>query len=98
MPSALTQQSAEVQGQPVAVVGFLAFKEYVGQITRLEETRKRIADRLEAVAGEQRYETKIKTLRTFKGIGTLTALSFIVEIGDFRRFVRAEQFMAFLNS
>jgi transposase len=75
----------------------LAFEEYVGQITRLEETRKRIADRLEAVAAEEQYETKVKTLRAFKGIGTLTALSFIVEIGDFRRFARAEQFMAFLG-
>jgi transposase len=75
----------------------LAFEEYVGQITRLEETRKRIADQLEAVAAEERYETKVKTLRAFKGIGILTALSFIVEIGDFRRFSRAEQFMAFLG-
>jgi transposase len=75
----------------------LAFAEYVGQITRLEETRTRIAQRLEAVAADERYETKVKTLRAFKGIGTLTALSFIVEIGDFRRFARAEQFMAFLG-
>lgn len=75
----------------------LAFAEYVGQITRLEETRTRIAQRLEEVAADERYETKVKTLRAFKGIGTLTALSCIVEIGDFRRFARAEQFMAFLG-
>ena len=36
----------------------LTFEEYVGLITRLEETRKRIADQLEAVAAEERYEKR----------------------------------------
>ena len=75
----------------------LAFEEYIGQITRLEEARARISSRLEEVAAEKRYDTAVKTLRAFKGIGTLTALSFIVEIGDFHRFARAQQFMAFLG-
>ena len=44
----------------------LTFEEYVGQITRLEETRKRIADRLEAVAAEERYEARVKTLRAIQ--------------------------------
>lgn len=75
----------------------MTFDEYISQINRLEEAKQRMAEQLEEIAGQERYESKVKTLRAFKGIGTLTALAFIVEIGDFRRFARAEQFMAFLG-
>jgi|GEM_PF-2906096 len=39
-----------------------------------EHTRQRIAGRLEEIAGQERYEARVKTPRAFKGIGTLTAL------------------------
>ncbi|WP_181015555.1 transposase [Alkalispirochaeta sphaeroplastigenens] len=73
------------------------FQEYLSEITRLEEKRTRIATRVEALGSEDRYKEAVRRLRAFKGIGTLTALAFILEIGDFRRFARAEQFMAFLG-
>ena len=73
------------------------FEEYLGEVTHLEEKRRRIATRVEALGSDDRYKEAVSRLRAFKGIGTLTALAFILEIGDFRRFARAEQFMAFLG-
>jgi transposase len=71
--------------------------EYLSQIADLEEKCQRIASRVEEIAAEDRYETRVATLKAFKGIETLIALSLVVEICDFRRFGTAEQFMAFLG-
>ena len=57
----------------------------------------RIAGRIEEISEEQRYREGVAALKVFKGIETLIALTFLVEIGDLRRFSRAEQFMAFLG-
>jgi transposase len=71
--------------------------EYYAQVVDLEERCQRMAARVEEIAGEERYAEPVRQLKAFKGIGTLIALSLIVEIGDFRRFATAEQFMAFLG-
>ena len=67
------------------------------QVGYLEEKRGRIANQIEQIATEPKYEKSVAHLRAFRGIGTLTALSFVLENGDFRRFTRAEEFMAFLG-
>ncbi len=71
--------------------------EYLSQIADLEERCRRIVSRIEEVSREERYESRVATLKAFKGIETLIALSLVVEIGDFRRFGTAQQFMAFLG-
>ncbi|MFO8063400.1 MAG: transposase [Spirochaetia bacterium] len=73
------------------------FEEYLAEVSHLEEKRRRVATRVEALGGDDRYKEAVSRLRAFKGIGALTALAFILEIGDFRRFAWAEQFMAFLG-
>jgi len=71
--------------------------EYYARVVELEEHCQRMAIRVEEIAVEERYAEPVRQLKAFKGIGTLIALSLIVEIGDFRRFATAEQFMAFLG-
>jgi transposase len=73
------------------------FDEYFFQLKDLEEKIARIKERIEQIALKDRYKEKVEKLKCFKGIETLTALSFIVEVGDFRRFMKAEEFMAFLG-
>ena len=73
------------------------FDGYIAGVEYLEERRTRIAEQVERIAAEPCYEPKVKTLRAFRGIGTLTALSLVLEISDFRRFARAGQFMVFLG-
>jgi len=71
--------------------------EYYARVVELEEHCQRMAGRVEEIAVEERYAEPVRQLKAFKGIGTLIALTLIVEIGDFRRFATAEQFMAFLG-
>lgn len=72
-------------------------EEYMAEVVHLEQRCRRSADRIEEIAVQPEYEKSVQKLKAFRGIGTLTALSLVLEIGDFRRFSRAEQFMAFLG-
>ena len=72
-------------------------QEQLSQITELEEKLGRIKRHVETIAAGERYAERVGRLKAFKGIETLIALSLIVEIVDFTRFARAEQFMAFLG-
>jgi transposase len=74
-----------------------SFEEYIEQVQRLEEKRSRVAGKIEQIAGEERYQEAVGKLKALKGIGTLIALTMVVEICDFRRFASAQQFMAFLG-
>ncbi|MBF9018699.1 MULTISPECIES: transposase [unclassified Oceanispirochaeta] len=56
-----------------------------------------LKDKIDEIAAEARYVEKVSKLRCFKGIDTLTALTFIAEIGDFRRFRKAQNFMSYLG-
>ena len=52
---------------------------------------------LEKIAEEERYREKVKRLVCIKGIRTLSALSLIVETGDFRRFPDASSYSAYIG-
>jgi transposase len=72
-------------------------EEYYAHVVGLEDKRRRMNARIEEIAKEDRYVKLVRRLTAFKGIGTLIALSLIVEVCDFRRFITAAQFMAFLG-
>lgn len=73
------------------------WEEYIQQVKQLDEKRARIGAKIEEIAAEPQYQEPVKKLRALKGIGTLTALTLVVEICDFRRFGSAKHFMAFLG-
>lgn len=75
----------------------LTFTEYYAGILEMEEKILRFTDKIEEISLEKRYAEQVAKLRCFKGIDTLTALTFIAEIGDFRRFGKAQAFMAYLG-
>ncbi len=70
---------------------------YLAHLLELEGKCAEVASVAEHIGEEERYREPVKILCAFKGVKTLTALSFICEIGDFRRFATAGQFMAFLG-
>ena len=53
--------------------------------------------RIQEIAMSAKYAQKGGTLRCLKGIDYLTALTLLVEIGDFHRFRSAQSFMGFLG-
>jgi transposase len=75
----------------------LTLKEYVDEILRLRDKIARLDKGIEEAANGERYAEKVKKLRAFRGIDYLTALSLLCEIGDFRRFPKAEAFMSYLG-
>lgn len=66
---------------------------YEEQTAKIERFDKRI----EELASQERYEEKSKKLGCFLGIKTHTALSLIVETGDFTRFAKGNTYAAFLG-
>jgi transposase len=70
---------------------------YLARLQELESVNSQLAAEVELIAQGDRYREPVRALSAFKGIKTLIALSFIAEIGDFRRFSSAAQFMAFLG-
>ena len=53
--------------------------------------------RIDDLATSERYAEKVNKLVCIKGIKTNTAMSFISEVGDFKRFRSAEQFAGYIG-
>ena len=66
---------------------------YEEQTAKIERFDKRI----EELASQERYQEKVKKLGCFLGIKTHTALSLIVETGDFERFAKGNTYAAYLG-
>ena len=71
--------------------------EYMLHLDQLNEQIKRIEERIEEISTKTEYVREVKKLKCLLGIKTLTALSCIVEIGDFTRFLKPTDFAAFLG-
>ena len=60
------------------------------QESRLEEVDKQIL----AISQQEPYREQVSVLRGFRGVDTLTAMVFITELGDIRRFGSPRQLMS----
>jgi len=70
---------------------YLERLEHIGVETRL------IEEKIHDMAFSETYKEAVGKLRCFRGIDTITAMSLITEIIDFKRFGSARQIMAFLG-
>ena len=71
--------------------------EYLTTYFWLDEKVKRLDSRIEEIAVQAEYAQRVKKLKCFLGIRTHTALSLLVEIGDFKRFPNAKSLSAYLG-
>jgi len=71
--------------------------EYLITYEYLSDKIKRLDNRIEELAGDERYGENVKKLSCLIGVKTHTALSMIAEIGDFKRFAEAQKLAAFLG-
>ena len=67
-----------------------SYSEYIAKIERYDA-------RIEEISAQVKYQEKVKRLSCFLGIKTHTALSLIVETGDFNRFAKGNTYAAFLG-
>ena len=74
-----------------------ALDEYLVTYEQLNAKLERMDQRIGELAQNETYAEKVNRLVCFKGIKVHTALSFLVEVGDFKRFPTAPQFAAFLG-
>ncbi len=71
--------------------------EYMATLGQLSDKVERLDKRIEAFSRQAEYAEKVNKLVCLKGIKTHTAMSLVVETGDFQRFPTAPQYAAFLG-
>lgn len=71
--------------------------EYLASYDQQEAKIERFDKRIEEIASEKQYQANVKKLGCLLGIKTHTALSLIVETGDFKRFAKGNTYAAFLG-
>lgn len=71
--------------------------EYLLTFDNLTDKLERLDKRIEELASKDEYREDVKKLSCFLGVKTQTALSTIVEVGDFKRFATAERFASYLG-
>lgn len=71
--------------------------EYLLTYTTLSDKIERLDTRIEEIASTDEYRENVKKLCCFIGIKTHTAMSVIVEVGDFQRFASADKFASYLG-
>ena len=71
--------------------------EYMASYEEQEAKIERFDKRIEEIAGQEKYHEKVKRLGCFLGIKTHTALSLLVETGDFERFGKGDRYAAYLG-
>lgn len=63
-----------------------SFEFYLRQASFLIDQRKQIEQEIQTLATDIEYTNQVKLLTTIPSIGTLTAMTFLTEIGNFQRF------------
>lgn len=74
---------------------------FVGYLRAFEEVQARLKAlnmQVEDLAQQAPYKDLVRALMCLKGIGTLSAVTLVVETQDFRRFRKARQFMSFIGA
>lgn len=73
------------------------FNTYMQRLEHIEMELRLIEKEIEEMAFSGEYKEAVNKLRCFRGIDTITAISLITEIIDFKRFGSAREIMAFLG-
>lgn len=71
--------------------------EYLATYDQLTNKIERLDQRIEELATDTHYQEDVHKLTCFLGVKTLTALSTLVEVGDFKRFPSAQNFACYLG-
>jgi transposase len=73
------------------------FAEYLALLDYKTSRRDDLDEQIETIAFSPAYKPSVQRLTCFRGISTLAAMTLATEIGDWRRFDRPSQLMAYLG-
>jgi transposase len=82
---------------PLGEGGQAALGSLLRQLQFLEAEEERLDKHLVALAWSPRYEARMRELTGLRGVGVLTAIVFLTELGDLSRFVNRRQIAAYLG-
>lgn len=82
---------------PVARGGQAALSSLLRQLRWLEEEQKRLDDEVFSLAESPRYAAAVREMAQECGVGILTAIVFLTEMGDLGRFANRRQIAAYLG-
>jgi transposase len=77
--------------------GRAALSSLLRQLVSIESEIETLDEQVLHLSRSDRYESKVKALRTVKGVGVLTAMVFLAELGDLTRFSNRRQLAAYLG-
>jgi transposase len=83
--------------EPLGVCARQALASYLRQNASLEKEIEVLDAQLAALAKHERYAPAIERLTKLKGVGLLSALVFLVEMGDLKRFANRRKLAAFIG-
>lgn len=93
----LRQDLVESTGSPLASCSRLALGSLLRQLEALEAERTRLDKEVDQLAQQPRYAAQVEALTQIKGVGILTAMVFLSELGDLSRFRNRKQIGAFVG-
>ena len=82
---------------PLRTNGRSALASLIRQLDFLEEEEKRLTELVNALASEPRYEAAFEQIASLCGVGLMTAMVFLTELGDLNRFENRRQLAAYLG-
>ncbi len=75
----------------------ITFDTYLHAVDLVDARIAQLERSIRATAEQEPWRELVGRLRCLRGVDTLTALGLVTEIGDFRRFASAAEFMAFVG-
>lgn len=75
----------------------VVFEEYLQQLLEIEQRIQRLEKEIQVQAERGYHAPIIKALQALRGVALITATALVSEIGSFRRFQTASQFMAYVG-
>lgn len=87
----------EATDSPLGPNARLTLASLLRQLNSLEEEERRLDDRVNALSRAARYAAAVEEMTSLCGVGVLTALVFLTELGDLRRFANRRQLAAYLG-
>jgi transposase len=73
------------------------YDEYLAQVDASGQRRDALDREIEQLATTEPYKASVERLKSLRGVGTLTAMILLTEIGDFRRFTTPRELMNFVG-
>lgn len=89
---------AELKSVKLATqAGQMALETYIGELIFLKQQKKQVSKAIDALSQTSCFSENVKLLRMVPSIGVSTAMTFLTEIGDIRRFKTLDQLCCYFG-